>query len=321
MTDADPAATDAAYAAFIAEFEAGRLPRARWTHAAHLRAGLWYVSRLPLDEAIATLRRRIRAHNEAVGTPNTDVSGYHETLTALYARGIAAHAAAHPGLSLGQLAERLLASPLARVEWPLGYYSRERLYSVAARREWLEPDLAPAPAPARVPAGARVSPTDAQGRPEAHHVAIEIATTPGPDWLALRLALWPDTPVDDARAEIAALCADPANHFNALARAPSGEAIGLVEAALRHDYVNGTDSSPVAFAEGLYVVPAWRRRGVARALFAAVLAWARSTGCRELASDADLANVASQALHAALGFEETERVVYFRRALDDGRLA
>ena len=84
---------------------------------------------------------------------------------------------------------------------------------------------------------------------------------------------------------------------------------------MRHDYVNGTDTSPVAFLEGLYVAPAARRAGVARALVAAVAQWGRAAGCTELASDAAAGNTASHAVHGALGFAETKRVVYFRRAL------
>jgi aminoglycoside 6'-N-acetyltransferase I len=84
---------------------------------------------------------------------------------------------------------------------------------------------------------------------------------------------------------------------------------------VRNDFVNGTRSSPVAFLEGIYVVPQERRRGVARSLIAAAEDWARVRGCVEFASDASLQNRLSQAMHQALGFEETERVVYFRKGL------
>ena len=88
-------------------------------------------------------------------------------------------------------------------------------------------------------------------------------------------------------------------------------------ASSRHlsDYVNGTLSSPVAFLEGLYVVPEARQKGVARALVTAVERWALKLGCREFASDASIENLLSQTVHRALGFRETERVVFFRRPL------
>lgn len=131
----------------------------------------------------------------------------------------------------------------------------------------------------------------------------------------LRARLWPDD--DEAvhlhEARDALAQADRAVAF--LAVDAGGAAIGFAEASLRHDYVNGTDGSPVGFLEGLYVAPAWRRRGVGAALVAAVERWTRERGCAELASDAALDNAASHAAHAAYGFEETERVVYFRKLL------
>lgn len=83
--------------------------------------------------------------------------------------------------------------------------------------------------------------------------------------------------------------------------------------------MNGTHSSPVAFLEGLYVQPADRGQGIARQLVAGVQKWAEEMGCSELASDALLDNTASHAMHEALGFMETERVVYFLKGLGDGR--
>ena len=97
----------------------------------------------------------------------------------------------------------------------------------------------------------------------------------------------------------------------------AGRPTGFIEAAVRNDYVNGTETSPVAFVEGLYVKPEYRRQGWAAELMRAVEAWARDRGCQELASDAALENAPSHATHLALGFEETERVVYFRKVIGD----
>lgn len=94
-----------------------------------------------------------------------------------------------------------------------------------------------------------------------------------------------------------------------------GMAIGFADVSLRWDYVNGCDTSPVAFLEGVYVEEEFRGQGVAAALIAEVTRWAISKGVSELASDADIANIDSHRMHAALGFEETERVVYFRKLL------
>ena len=126
---------------FIGEFESGVLPKSRWTHEAHLTAGLWYVWTLGFDAALPVVRRRISAYNEAVGTANTDVGGYHETLTRFYLTRIAQLKAASPAASFAQLLQATLRSRRLGREAPLQHYSRERLFSVAARRQWLEPDL------------------------------------------------------------------------------------------------------------------------------------------------------------------------------------
>ncbi len=129
----------------------------------------------------------------------------------------------------------------------------------------------------------------------------------------MRLALWPAVDPGELRAE--ALAWDAGNGVALIAVDDGGQAIGMAEASLRHDYVNGTDGSPVGFLEAWYVDASHRGRGVGRALIAAVEAWTRQQGCTELASDALLDNTASHAAHAACGFEETERVVYFRKVL------
>lgn len=134
-------------------------------------------------------------------------------------------------------------------------------------------------------------------------------------WLALREALWPGGPRSEHLAEMGSFLAQPERFCQLVAYAADGTPVGFVEASLRSDYVNGTSTTPVAFLEGLYVAPLHRRRGVARRLVAAVQQWALARGCQELASDAALDNEVSHALHEALGFEETERVVYFRKEL------
>lgn len=137
-----------------------------------------------------------------------------------------------------------------------------------------------------------------------------------PGWLEFRLALWPESSAEEHLAEMEEQLSLSSRHHHLLATDATGTPVGLAEASLRHDYVNGTSSSPVAFLEGIYVHPSWRRHGVARALVAAVMNWGRSQGCSELASDALLENTSSHLMHEALGFEETERVVYFRMSLN-----
>jgi aminoglycoside 6'-N-acetyltransferase I len=147
-------------------------------------------------------------------------------------------------------------------------------------------------------------------------LAVEPCTsTEQAGWLRLRQALWPQASREEHLAEMTSFLASPERFAQFVAYAVSREPVGFVEASVRTDYVNGTTSSPVAFLEGLYVVPAARRRGIAASLISRVEDWARTRGCSELASDALLENEASRAVHRALGFDETERVVFFRRSL------
>jgi aminoglycoside 6'-N-acetyltransferase I len=135
------------------------------------------------------------------------------------------------------------------------------------------------------------------------------------DWVTLRLALWPDVGEQEHRVDAVAVLdrADQAIAF--LVRAPGLTPIAFAEATLRRDHVNGCTTSPVAFVEGVYVSPAWRKRGIARVLFRAIEDWAISVGCCELASDTLICNEISQQAHRKLGLEETERVVFFRKQL------
>jgi aminoglycoside 6'-N-acetyltransferase I len=136
-----------------------------------------------------------------------------------------------------------------------------------------------------------------------------------PGWLDFRLALWPDATADDHRAYMAIALAQPERFLQLMLYDAQRRPVGFIEGSIRSDYVNGTESSPVGFVEGVYVEATWRRKGIARTLFAAIGDWAKARGCRELASDALLENEASQRAHRALGFRETERVVYFTKPL------
>jgi len=135
------------------------------------------------------------------------------------------------------------------------------------------------------------------------------------DWLALRAQLWPEASRNEHRADIDKMLGEAERTACFLARGEDGAVAGFAEVSLRHDYVNGCTTSPVGFLEGLFVVPAARRRGIARALVAAAEDWVAHRGCSEFASDVLEENVESRKVHAALGFSQTERVVYFRKPL------
>jgi aminoglycoside 6'-N-acetyltransferase I len=145
---------------------------------------------------------------------------------------------------------------------------------------------------------------------------LETATEKDLEELAfLRALLWPEEIDADTRADARKVLLHP-DMVTFLARNDEAQAIGFAQASVRRDYVNGCATQPVAFLEGIYVREEARHSGVARALVAAIENWARSKGLSELASDAFLTNSQSHRMHAALGFSETERVVYFRKSLD-----
>jgi hypothetical protein len=125
------------------------LPKPEWTHAAHFAAALWVLRHRP-EPAEAVLRLAIPAYNEATGVPNTDHGGYHETITVASVAAARAHLAGRPpGTPLHAVLDALMAGPHGRSDWLLAHWSKPRLFSVAARRGWLAPDLAPLPFPVR----------------------------------------------------------------------------------------------------------------------------------------------------------------------------
>ncbi len=140
------------------------------------------------------------------------------------------------------------------------------------------------------------------------------------EYLSLRSSLWPNCSTGQHLDEMNEHLANPAKYAQFIARAESGKAIGFAEASVRSDYVNGTNSSPAAFLEGIFVEPRFRRCGIARKLLAEVTSWAESKGLTELASDALISNIASHAMHESLGFVETERVVYFCKQLTKAQI-
>ncbi|KVE35481.1 aminoglycoside 6'-N-acetyltransferase [Burkholderia sp. TSV86] len=146
--------------------------------------------------------------------------------------------------------------------------------------------------------------------------AVRIASAAdAPAWRRLRHALWPHASNAEHARDIAAQLDAPHRYACFVAVAPAEQPLGFAEIAVRNDAVNGCHTSPVLFLEGVYVDPSLRRRGIARSLIAAAAAWGATRGCSEFASDAPIDNAASYALHRALGFDETERVVFFRRTL------
>ena len=95
----------------------------------------------------------------------------------------------------------------------------------------------------------------------------------------------------------------------------SNEAVGFAQCGLRHDYVEGTDSSPVGYLEGVFVTGEYRRQGIAKMLLMACQNWAKEQGCVEFASDCELTNDDSLRFHLNMGFEEANRIICFTKRL------
>ncbi len=118
------------------------LPKAEWTHAAHFTATLWLMRRHPEMDLPREMPGIIRAYNVASGGENTDTAGYHETITQASLRAARAFLAARPvGEPLHETVDALMASELGKPGWLMEYWTKDVLFSVEARREWVEPDL------------------------------------------------------------------------------------------------------------------------------------------------------------------------------------
>lgn len=116
------------------------LPKAEWTHAGHFAAACWLLRQADRD-ALSDMPGLIRRYNTATGVLNTDSSGYHETITLASLRAARTWLAERREVALHEALNELLASRYGRADWLLEYWSRALLFSVAARRAWVEPDL------------------------------------------------------------------------------------------------------------------------------------------------------------------------------------
>ena len=147
MSDHEPRlfASDAAIRGVATRMLERTLPRAEWTHEAHLATCAWLILERPDLRPERDLPGLIRRYNESVGGVNSDSEGYHETITQVSIRAVRAALARSEGAGLCERVNALLLAPEGRRDWPLRFYSRELLFSVEARRRWVEPDRAPLP--------------------------------------------------------------------------------------------------------------------------------------------------------------------------------
>ncbi|ERL64540.1 AacA7 [Schleiferilactobacillus shenzhenensis LY-73] len=127
----------------------------------------------------------------------------------------------------------------------------------------------------------------------------------------LQHALWPEHPLLDLI--VAAQTAVQAAKSHYWLAMDGQKAVGFCEVTLRRDYVEGSDTSPTGYLEGIYVLPDYRRQGIGTELVNAAAHWLRTQRVSAMGSDVALDNTVSQAFHEALGFEETARLVHYLR--------
>jgi aminoglycoside 6'-N-acetyltransferase I len=135
------------------------------------------------------------------------------------------------------------------------------------------------------------------------------------DWLAMAADLWPGES-SEALERLFGDLLSKKNYQTYIARTEQSEPVGFIYLSIRNDYVEGSDSSPVGYVEGIYVKPEYRKKGVARAMLQIGERWSKENGCQEYASDTELKNVDSQNFHVRAGFEIAETIVHFIKRIN-----
>ena len=129
----------------------------------------------------------------------------------------------------------------------------------------------------------------------------------------LAIQMWKDNTVKDLEKEFEELIAnDKAVCFM---KYVDDKAIGFAQCQLRTDYVEGTETSPVVYLECIFIVEKYRHSGYAKELLRECEKWAKEKNCSEFASDCELDNNESLNFHIAVGFEEANRIICFRKDL------
>jgi hypothetical protein len=129
------------YQDLVDKFNSCTLLKDKWTHEAHLIVAVWYCKTYDLPKALDLLRNQIKAYNLSVGTPNSDTQGYHETLTGFWLLIAANFVKLNATKTFEETALAFVNSDWANRNLALNYYTKETLFSVEARKYWVEPDL------------------------------------------------------------------------------------------------------------------------------------------------------------------------------------
>jgi GNAT superfamily N-acetyltransferase len=260
---------------FIRLFQTRTLPKPQWTHHAHLVVGLWHVLRHPRDTALDFLRDGISRYNESTGTPNTDDQGYHESWTAFFVHALDCYARTRDG-SHDRLAlfNSLATSRLRDKFLSLAFYSRERMMSVTARRQLVEPDVQPLSALHDLLDPAAMSTTPFYLRRAARGDAEGLIK------LIIALAEFEELPPPDAAAQ-ARLIEDG---FGARPRFESWLAFAdgwrePVAYAIIFETYSSFLALPTLYIEDIFVLPDFRKQGIGGAMLRKIIELARDRKC------------------------------------------
>lgn len=130
------------------------------------------------------------------------------------------------------------------------------------------------------------------------------------DWLEMALALWPYESKSDMLSLFDTLMASE-NDRMLIARTDEGTAAGFANVSIRKEYVEGSNSSPVGYIEGIYVKSEFRKQGIAKKFVELTEVWSRERGCTEMGSDTEIENTESQNFHRRIGFSGESHIVHF----------
>lgn len=260
---------------FVRQFQTRTLPKPRWTHNAHLVVGLWHVLHHPRDTALDLLRHGIRTYNESTGTPNTDDQGYHETWTVFFVEALHAYAqtraTSHDRLSLFN---SLPSSRLADKFLSLAFYSRERMMTVAARRQRVEPDVQPLSELHQLLDPAAMATTPFYLRRAARSDAGDLVR------LIIALAEFEKLDPPDAQAQ-ARLFEDAFGsrpRFEAWLAFADGHREPVAYAIFLETYSSFL-ALPTLYIEDIFVLPDFRKQGIGGAMLRKIIELAHERGC------------------------------------------
>ena len=139
---------------------------------------------------------------------------------------------------------------------------------------------------------------------------VELTSANSSEWLAMAIQLWPDYDPSEL-SQIVTDGLQSKKYQRLLCQNESGAYIGFIDLSLRHDYVEGSSTSPVGYIEGIFVKPEFRHLGVAKFMVSEGEKWAKHIGCSEIGSDTSATNIDSQNFHQCVGFTKSDVVVHF----------